>query len=521
MRRILLLVISIILSLPLFLVSTIKATDATDTQIINQLKSACYDHYSQAYAEKQKALSANYEKTAPSASDIEYLKSGYKEWAEINIDLLSCYQKELSSYPQYAENISAARTKAEKELQSAENYNFEALLSTRKQAISTINIPAKETKVFRLLTFCLDSGRSTPDAGEEFYLAGSVDQLPATNLCTMLTNGQKTGFGDDAEKIQSEIWGNQKFPTKEVSVTNNSSATKTTFWASEFFAWILSIAGLLIFLFLLIFGLIKKPVSILEKIIWVIGLIGFLAVGAYGSYRLYKTGAFSGSDKNQETKTAKSTIKTPSGKTSVFDASLAGQISVRVISAGEIKETDLIVQNNSDKNLELDVSCLYLIPVKTGIFEEVSGLPAVFSIARKAKANPGLGAQKVGISGSTGDGPPIPGKPTEPGDMITSEMKQLASLDLNDALSAFKQNPSEDNLKDALDKLGKCQAVGCDAEDGAMDKIKDSWQKVLDQKLDIYKNNQSTENQEVLLRAVEIGQYVGCNTDSATTTLGL
>ena len=64
-------------------------------------------------------------------------------------------------------------------------FDFEKLISA-KTVTPTISISSEETKVFRLRTFCLDGGRSFPDIGSEYYLAGSVDVLNRDGLCKTL-----------------------------------------------------------------------------------------------------------------------------------------------------------------------------------------------------------------------------------------------------------------------------------------------------------------------------------------------
>ena len=76
-------------------------------------------------------------------------------------------------------------------------------------------------------------------------------------------------------------------------------------------------------------------------------------------------------------------------------------------------------------------------------------------------------------------------------------------------------------MQKVLEQLAFCQQTGCGSEASAEQEIKDTWQKVIEKKIEDYKNNPETENQEVLIRATEIGQAIGCDTTKATQILGL
>ena len=212
--------------------------------------------------------------------------------------------------------------------------------------------------------------------------------------------------------IQDEVWQNQKFPAKEPVLSNSKSAPKQQNSANGTLIFISLGAALGIFVLgLTIFLSVKsRPAKIIILIIWLGASLTCLSYAGYLYWQSKKS--------SPEILTAEREKNIPSN--SLLSAKKSGKINIKVYSTGETTETDVLVFNLSDENLTLNVSCLNFIPIKTDIsFSDGSTL-----LITNAYANPGLGDQKLGSSGSLGNGPPIP-ELTEP-DTMFNLMKSYA-----------------------------------------------------------------------------------------------
>ena len=167
-----------------FFALPVRAESSPDS---SKLKSVCFEQYQDQFATKRKSVSARGLKKDQeiNQSDLEELKTGDKEWNQVAVDLLSCYEENLTEFPEYQSRAKELKQAAQKKLAEVDTFDFTKLISA-KTITPTISLLSGETKVFRLRTFCLDGGRSFPDIGSEYYLAGSVDILNRDGLCKTL-----------------------------------------------------------------------------------------------------------------------------------------------------------------------------------------------------------------------------------------------------------------------------------------------------------------------------------------------
>lgn len=510
-----------------------------EKQLVETLNSKCYQPAKQEYNEKLAALNTfdieaidfsqlpEYaEAFADYTDELEELmqnatvtmaggaKDNFRTLVQVNVDLARCYEQELAAYPEYQTKVQEIISKTQGELQAIENYDFEALLRNSKSVTPTVIVPANSSRVFRLRTYCLDTGRSAPSGGEKYLLAGATDFLNR-GLCPIL---QKTQGGQNIALIQQEVWSNQEaVPIQTAAVTAISQTVpKVKAWGA------LTIGGVG-FMILLILTIAKfaswGPAG---KILLPLGTILFLVLGGWGAWQ--------GKDLDwykQFAKTAKVEIQTVSGKPSLIDAYRQGKVGVQAVSPGTISSLDVRITNFTNQLLELDTACLFFVPQKAAGANIVSGEtgaaePGEETGVEVSGTSPTVAseeAQRLTSAGTTGGGSPLPGQPPSPYDPF-EQSKQLAKQNFDKALEKLKNNPTEENLKDTLEELSTCQALGCEGTGDAGDKIADAWQGEVDAATQAYQQNSTPENRGRLERATELGQAVGSNTDAAEKALG-
>lgn len=433
--------------------------------------------FAAAPAEDQEAIAELKELAQTSLPQrISQTKEDFKTLAQINVNLASCYEKELTNASDLLANAKKLSAQAQAQLKTVENFNFDELFATNKSATALIKIPANETKIFRLRTFCLDSDRDAPKAGEEFYLATSTDELDK-GLCPLIKN---LGAGSNATQIQNQIW---KTPSQ---TTENKIGEPKITLTKNIKTWGLVGSGGVVFLILLIWGIAKiSTFGLAGKIFWPVGLVASLAIAGLG---LWQGPAFS-------------------GESALIEAYRSGKIGVKAFSPGTISDLDIIITNYTNQDQEVDTACLFFVPAKIQTTQpteesggvDQGGIELVYS-------------QRLASGGSIGDGPPFPPLPPTP--------EELAEQNLQKSIEEFKKNPNEETLQDVLDELSACQQVGCN-EGSTQQQIADGWQGELDRQTQEYQNNRTEENRQKLARDVELGQAVGADTAAAEAALGL
>lgn len=589
----------------LFLTLPVSAAVLDDSErrlLYTKLREECYEtaqiHYND--ASMGAVITEQSDFNTLTAEEIRQSKDDNKKWAQINIDILNCYKKNLAGYPELISKVDKKMVEAQQDLAAIEKYDYRFLLMPNKPATSVVTIPANSTADFRLRTFCLDSGRGRPTTREEFYLSGPVSELGRKNTCDILlraTNGNNLG------EIQEALWSEQVFPPEKTE--EEIKAEKI----AKIVAYAMSIGGPIILLATLIIGFFIKTESrrlkIVLKTAWGLSIAALLAVTAIGFWKLHSLElGFFKKKTTPVVRTARNKflpITTPSGKKSLVDAARSREVIVKAFSTGAIEETDVEITNRTAKDLELDASCIYFIPKITGRDEAFSATDWKDVFFAPVLAY-GFGSQRLGSGGSLGGGPPSPGGPLGPGDLLSGsggsgdgdspgggqedgnggnegdgegeggdegdsgegdegegddgdegdegddgdkeesngdkddgkdsedeedtekkldELKKKTAEDLKESLDKFKNNPTEENLRDVIEKMSDCQLVGCGADEGALDEMADAWQDKLDQETEAYKNNPTGEARDELMRDSEICQMLGCDASGALAAMGL
>jgi len=418
-------------------------------------------------------------------------RDDFKVLGQINVNLASCYERETASYPALLAKAQTLSAEAKKQLSEIENFDYNKLFETNRTAASLITIPAKTRKVIRLRTFCLDSDRPAPSAGEQYFLATVTTETLKKGLCDAL----KTVQTGNLTEIQNNIWqGKVESQQPQPTITSNQKIR----------AWGLTGFGVLSFLLTLVWGIAKiTTFSPLGKILWPVGLIITLGLSSWGGWRVMTLGLLPFGTKSTIQKiTSNSLIK------SYQDS----EIFVEAFSPGTITDLDLIITNRTNKTKELDTACVFFVPGKSKTEtkgDQETGQTPTIEIVR---------SQRLASAGSTGDGPPYPELPPTPEELM-EQIKRRAEENLQKSIEEFKKNPNEETLKDVLDELSDCQQVGCN-QGNAQEEIAKGWQSELDRRTQEYKDNSTEENRGKLLEATELGQAVGADTSAAEAALG-
>lgn len=502
--------------------STAKAAES-ESEILSRLNDRCYSQAKTEFDKKMTGLSGSaverldvsqFEEFAqmfganPEGLDalknmVEGLIPGMKirikedlvAFSQINVDLTSCYEKELADNPNLLQNAKKLSAEAQKQLNLAQNFNYDALFTTGQKATSLVSVGAKERKVFRLLTFCLDGDRPAPNIGQNYYLAGQADKVKE-GLSSMVRSAQ-TG---NINIIQENIWKNKIGTTKETSSVSPPVKTSNRNLSLGLIG-----AGGIGFLIILILGIARlKTFSLLGKILWPIGLVGTVAVAGFGAVQI------KGGDNNF--------LPSIAGPATLQQSFTKGNLTISAISPGAITSLDLIVQNNTKKTIEVDTAGIYFIPNS----DNKTDFSSNNSSSEESDGNSDNKinrSQRLASAGSTGDGPPYPPPPPDP-DKVLEDLSKKTDDALKKALEDLKNNPSEETLKDAVEKLRDCQLVGCPSGDTALDEMAKDFQPKIDKDTQAYKENPSVENKRELIKSTELGQAVGSDTSAAEGALG-
>lgn len=433
-----------------------------------------------------------------------YAQEAYLALAQINIDLADCYLA-------HGANAQALRDQAQANYDAIQAYDFQQAFNSTPTGTPTVTVPAQSTTQVRLRAYCLDSGRSVPDVGEEYYLAGTLDQLQGDGLCQTIQAAQNF---NDVSAAQGAIWSTNTAlqPSSELDGITPGNGTQTV-QATERHPIALGAAavggGLVLFSILaLALHWVPKPLSISGIIIGV-----GLAIAGVAS-------------------------ATEIAQPSLHEAAQQQQIIVKATATGSFTALDVAITNLTATDLTLSTTCLRFVP-KTVSFDpdlSTSYDNYDFNIEditsgevdweeledsyNETEGDEGHQAQRLGTGDIIDDNPPpLPPPPPEPEDTLDlEELKRKVKDQVDAAKKAFEENPTEDNLRDLIEEAQKCLAIGC-GDDDPLGDVGKNWQKNIDEAAERYRQDPSDLNREALERAAEIGQMFGSDTDAAVDIL--
>lgn len=411
-----------------------------------------------------------------SAFQAPYAQEAYKNLAQVNLDITNCYIEKLADEPELKANAEQLYKKAQADYDAISNYDFAEAFTSSNESTNTVIVPARSTKTVRLRTYCLDGGRGIPSVGETYYLAGSLKELQSEGICEAIQAGNS---GDTSSSVQADIW--TKFDTTpKASITPGERITN--FFAS-IIAALTKVAGI--------------PI----------------------------------------------TTETDISDNSLLTASQNNEVIVEATSTGSFTSLDVTITNLTDHEITLDTSCLTFVPKEYDItiVDETEENTEETDINSNSNTNTenesdedtseddanneysddyGNHSQRLGSDNIIDDNPPpLPPDLPEPDDTLDlEELKKKIEEAVREAEKKFKDDPTEDTLKDFLKETQKCMLLGCGAED-AIDTVGENWQKAVDQAVDAYNNNPSQSNRDALQRATELGQMLGSDTSTAVDTL--
>ncbi len=462
-----------------------------------------------------------------------YTKEAYLGAAQVKVDLAQCY------VDHGAINAQPLLQDAQDQYTAIENYDFEAAYNNEAPGTSAVTVLAGETKQLRIRTFCLDGGRGVPATGEEYYLAGSVYDLQGEGLCNLLRSATASSA---MTTTQVDIWTNYNTALKPSSdldpntstmsrsdqalllVTENALGNLGTVIQAGPEKTILNAVnavpnmvglGLAIGGGLLLLGsIVCGAAHWLPRPVWIIGLVAGVGLAAVGI----------------TTVVAKTAGATEQAIPSLYDAASSGQVTVAARSNGSFTSLDIAITNTSTANLTLDTSCLTFIP-KTINFSNSDFNEGDFDYDYDRYDDSGEevshASQRLGSGEIIDDNPPpFPWWPPlpEPEDTLDLEELQKKTREaLDEATKKLKENPTEDNLEEVMRQRARCEALGCnegtDADDKNWEEVQKAWQQGVDKAVENYQKDPSDYNREELERAVELGQFVGADTDAAVEIL--
>lgn len=411
-----------------------------------------------------------------SAFQAPYAQDVYKNLAQVNLDLTKCYIEHLADEPELKANAETLHQQAQANFDAINNYDFAGAFTSTTESSNTVSVPAHSSKTVRLKTYCLDGSRGVPQAGEMYYLAGSINELQSEGICEAI---QAAGTTGNVGSVQADIW--TKFDTTpKAPVTPSNSITN--FFAS-IVAALTKVAGI--------------PVPTVTE--------------------------------------------TNIAENSLLSASRQNEVIVEAISTGSFTSLDVTITNLTDQELTLDMSCLTFVPKKVEINVDEDTNENEINVNLNTNSNTNTddnsntteeddnesdyddhstASQRLGSDDIIDNNPPpLPPNPPEPDDTLDlEELKKKVEDAVREAEKKFKDNPTEDTLKDFLKETQKCMLLGCGAED-AIDSVGENWQKAVDQAVDAYKNNPSQNTRDALQRATELGQMLGSDTNAAVDAL--
>ena len=463
-----------------------------------------------------------------------YAQEAYLDLAQINIDLANCYIEN-------GADAEALRAEAQATYDTIAAYDFLQAFSSTATGSPTVTVAPHSTKSVRVRAYCLDGGRSVPNVGEEYYLAGTLDQLQGEGLCQTIQSAQDFSAVSAA---QGEIWSTSTAlrPSSELDgVTESTTPTSDAQTETEGISSVelVQYAGLLPAIQADISNPVAAGVAVTGGVLTIISLLALvlhwgpkpLSIGGV----LIGTGLIAGGIIVIATRTASATeIAQPS----LYDAAKKNQVIVQATSTGSFTSLDVTITNLTDETLTLSTTCLRFVPKTISLDSDLAGsydnydydigditsgevdIEDLDESYDEAEYDEGHNAQRLGTGDVIDDDPPpLPPPPPEPDDTIDiEELKRKVEKQMDEARKKFEENPTEETLKDFLKEAQKCMALGCGDTD-PMDGVGDAWQKAVDSALERYNNDPSDLNREQLERATEIGQMLGSNTDAAVGAL--
>lgn len=568
-------IIGIIVLLPSVLMAMPAMAD-TET-VLAEMRSQCYDVYKPKYdaalellppigaptvdlaeielpAAMQTQLGVTDEDLAGLAEAVQgisemmapYAKTAYQDLFQINLDVTNCYVEHLASEPDWQRAAEQLHIQAQAKYDAVSGYDFAQPIATTRS--DTFTIAAHTTKTVRVQAYCLDSGRGIPTAGEKYYLAGSVADLQADGLCDTLRAADSNAA---ASQVQGEIWtantalraSSELKPAltvttpsvDQVSVSdviepNTADELSGTVTSTVFVqrAWPHAIPNVVAFtavglgMVLTIIGSMLLVMQRIPKAVSIAGIVIGVGLIIAGSSILVVKFATAETEPN----------------TSLIDAQRASQVIVQATGTGSFTALDVTVTNLTDEALTLDTTCLRFIPATVSfdadlsssydnydftIDDITSGEVTIDELNEQydeAEYDEGKNSQRLGTGEVISDDPPLePLPPPEPEDTLDiEELKRKIKEQVDEAKKKFEENPTEETLRDLIEKEQRCQAIGC-SDDSNFDGVDETWQKVVDKAIEDYNNDPSDLNRDALERAAEIGQAFGSNTDAAVDIL--
>lgn len=415
-----------------------------------------------------------------SAFQAPYAEDAYKNLAQVNLDITSCYVEHLADEPELKANAETLHQQAQANFDAINNYDFAGAFTSTTESSDTVTVPAHTSKTVRLKTYCLDGSRGVPQAGEMYYLAGSINELQSKGICEAI---QAAGTDGNSGSVQADIW--TKFDTTpRASVTPSNSITN---FFSKILAILTKIAGIPIAT-----ETNSEDNSLLTASRNNEVIVQATSTGSFTSLEVTITNLT-----DQELTLDTSCLTFVPKK---FDISM--------------KNDDEDKKNNEDQNVNSNMN------TNTEDEDESNEDTAEDDANNEYSDDYDNHSQRLGSDNIIDDNPPpLPPDPPEPDETLDlEELKKKVEDAVREAEKKFKDTPTEDTLKDFLKETQKCMLLGCGAED-AIDSVGENWQKAVDQAVDAYKNNPSQDNRDALQRATELGQMLGSDTNSAVDTL--
>jgi len=492
--------ISLLLVLPVLAHEVAGDTTVDHASILNDLQTKCYDVYKPQYDSARATLPtvalldiniaeienipnsirtsiglteeglAELPQVATEAKMFiaPYAQQSYLDLAQMNIDLATCYSEHLANDLSLRINAEQLRQQAQDRYDAIASYDFVQAFTSTATGSTTLLVPAHNSKTVRLRTYCLDTGRGVPTAGEIYYLAASVDELQTAGICALLQSAETL---TDISNVQAEIWSNINTTPKASGEITPASAQST---------WKLMAMIVVSSIVLIGSGLLGVK-RVVPKPVWIVSAVVAAGVIAAGSIAI-------------ATKTVSASSLTDNA---VVRSARSGDIVVQAVSTGSFSALDVTITNLTATDLTLDTSCLTFIPQHGGEFQR-------------------LGSDDI-INNTP---PPLPlDLPLPEETLDVDELIKEFEKKLPEAESAFVDTPNEDTLKNLIEKIQKCQLLGCEGADDATATTAAAWKKALDQTVDTYKNNPFNIHRQELQRATEIGQMLGSDTAAAVELL--
>jgi hypothetical protein len=241
--------------------------------------------------------------------------------------------------------------------------------------------------------------------------------------------------------------------------------------------------------------------------------------------------------------------------TFMLEAQSSGQVGVRATSTGTITDFDVEITNYTNRQITLDTSCGYFVPIAypersygdlnpgelesfyedfkeqyegylnpeeepdvQGAFTNVY-IPIDINSVDLDQIDPphpaqgGYGSQAVGTSGSMGRGTPnasdLP--PLEPIVKPDPDFKILAEQNMQDSWDRFRNDPNVDTLRDMIEALDACRALECSNTQNYEDLMLFEMVDVMEQSVQDFADNPTPENMRNAMDAMRMCQAFGCN----------